>query len=495
MSLFEKQVAIGSGAGTDQIWTLDGAACDETLRAESEGAAKPREFRHLCTTFLTTLSCFGVFFVQGMIIARILGPMGRGEFGSAIYFPRDILLYAGLLGGFEIVNSYAKKKTSDAVALKYSAARLGIFSGAVTAIVAAILAIVVFTLVPGKTYLIPVCLLCCVFLPFEHIQLNVSAVDRGKESYSRYNFNRFIFALAFPVLVIIAFGFNELFQTTEQDSLYKGFDGRLGISALSLMCVIFVLSRVIGLLPTLRGMNLITTFKSWLAGRIQEKSRTDELDVPNVGRLLTEGRPYALSMFATELFERLDIFLILALGTIQESGYYFVAVPAAALLTVAPNALGVFTFNAGADPTRKVTLKEGVSVMLGLTTIQILGTAVFMFIIPYLIVLFYTDAYLEAIPFALWLLPACAMKGYLQAVDGYLKGRGKPLIGVWARVLSIFVMCAFVWLVFPKYQLISIPMAACVGQALSMLIITVAVVRDIIEPRGGNIAFTAGGST
>ena len=177
----------------------------------------------------------------------------------------------------------------------------------------------------------------------------------------------------------------------------------------------------------------------------------------------------------------LDIFLILALGTIQESGLYFVAVPAAALLTVGPNALGVFTFNAGADPDRNITLRQAAGVMLGTAAFQIVATLVFMLIIPFLIIAFYTNDYSGAIPFALWLLPASAIKGYLQAVDGYLKGRGKPMIGVWSRVLSIFVMLAFVWGTYSTFVLISIPMAACVGQFVSMVIISFAVIRDVLD--------------
>jgi O-antigen/teichoic acid export membrane protein len=192
-------------------------------------------------------------------------------------------------------------------------------------------------------------------------------------------------------------------------------------------------------------------------------------------------------MLASELFERLDMFLIVAIASVTESGYYFVAVPAAQLLIVAPNALGVFTFNAGADRGRKVSLKQAVTVMSLTALLQVVSAIVFAFLIPLLIILFYKSPYAPAIPFALWLLPACAIKGYLQAVDGYLKGRGKPMIGVRARVLSIFVMLAFVGGVYggiivgPSQKLLCIPMAACLGQAISMLIISAAVIRDTIE--------------
>jgi O-antigen/teichoic acid export membrane protein len=489
MTFFEKQVAVRSQPGTEQVWIATDPACDPAERGNnSSGVLRQRELRHLLATFVTTLTCFGIFLIQGILIARILGPVGRGEFGSAIYFPRDILLYAGLLGGVEIVNAYARRPAANSQALRYSAARLGLASGLITSLVAMLLVLATFSWLPEKSYLIPICLLCCVFVPFEHLQLTISAVDRGIEAYTRYNINRLVFALAFPLLVLIVFGLDEVFRS---DSLYRGLDQWLGGSKLLLMCLVFIASRAIGLIPTLRGMQLWPTFKNWRAG-VPATDQPDDSASPHWRQLLSEGRPYAVSMFASELFERLDIFLILAIGTIKDCGFYFVAVPAAALLTVPPNAMGVFTFNAGADPARTVSVRQAVTVMLGIAALQLAATLVFVLIIPYLIVAFYTSEFSAAIPFAMWLLPACAIKGYLQAIDGYLKGRGKPMIGVWSRVLSIFVMLAFVAVAYSRFELLSIPMAACVGQFVSMLIISSAALRDVVlrnqrhaNPSGG----------
>ena len=478
MSPVNENATIPSAAKHERgLWGKDRAVASPP-KGESGVQAK-RELKSILATFLTTLACFGVFFVQGVIVARILGPIGRGEFGSAIYFPRDILLYAGLLGGIEIVNSYAKNLRGNEVALKYSAVRLGLISGTITAFTAAILAVVIFTLIPDKSYLIPLCLFCCLFLPFEHIQLIVSAVDRGTESYAAYNWNRFAFAIAFPVLLLSVFGLDEVLR--QSNVFYSGFNEALGLSPLPLVCAIFVLSRILGLLPTLRGMGIRKRLVDLLSSPGTSPGAKVVPEGPTAKNLLVEGRPFALSMIATELFERLDIFLILALGAMNEAGFYFVAVPAAALLTVAPNALGVFTFNAGADVNRVVSLKQGLSVMAGIVGLQIVSTFVFTVIIPYLIVWVFSDEFAGAIPFAMWLLPACAIKGYLQAVDGYLKGCGKPLIGVWARFLSIFLMLIFVWLTYSRVGLLSIPMAACLGQAVSMVIISIAVVRHLIE--------------
>jgi antigen flippase len=475
MKLSEKPTTINSPrVGSNMV--LQSGGSRRIIRTMVRG-----EFGNVLATFLTTLSIFGVFLVQGIIVARILGPLGRGEFGTALYFPRDVLLYAGLLGGIEIVNSYAVKGVVDSKSLKYSAARLGLLSGSITAVFAATLSTVVLTAV-GKQYLLPFCLLCCLFVPFEHMQLTISAVDRGTRNFRFYNINRLIYAIAFPILVIAAFSLN--------------LDGLLGMSSLTLMCLTFVLARIIGLLPTLRGMEIVQTLIQWrrpdqpgAAATLPEPSPDSPISVavPGAWKLMKQGRFYALSMLASELFERLDIFLIVALATVTESGHYFVAVPAAALLTVAPNALAVFTFNAGADLKRKISLRQAIVVLTTTAVVQIVAAFLFSLIVPFLIILFYEEAFAAAIPFALWLLPASAIKGFLQAADGYLKGRDKPMIGVRARLLSIAVMLAFVWMVYhgwlpsPQQKLLSIPMAACLGQALSMVIITSAVLLDVNE--------------
>ncbi len=445
------------------------------------GAPRENEFSSVVATFVTTLSIFGIYLVQGIIVARILGPLGRGEFGTALYFPRDVLLYAGLLGGIEIVNSHAVQRNIDTRSLKLSAAKVGLISGLITAVFAAALTTVVLTIV-GKSYLVPFGLLCCLFVPWEHMQLTISAVDRGNRNFGFYNFNRLLFALSFPTLVIIAYGLNLFSDETR---------------SLLTICILFLTSRIIGILPTLRGMRageaLINGWQQRRPARephppgqaVADFTEGANAEVPGPVSLLIQGRFYAISMLASELFERLDVFLIVALATVTESGFYFVAVPAAAMLTVAPNALAVFTFNAGADQNRKISLRQAVATMSATAAMQLISAAVFALIVPYLIIVFYKADYAAAIPFAMWLLPASAIKGYLQAADGYLKGRAKPMVGVRARLLSILLMLGFVWGVYqnlipgPEQKLLCIPMAACLGQALSMVIISAAVFYDV----------------
>jgi len=392
----------------------------------------------------------------------MLGPVGRGEFGTSLYFPRDILLYAGLLGAVEVVAGVAARGRAslgqqELGQLRFSALRLGLITGILTATVAGLIAVVVLVAI-GKSYIIPFCLLICLFVPFEHVHLTVSSVDRGNRQFARYNINRLIFATVFPVFAIVAW--------------QLGIAAWLGISQLLLVCCLFVLSRLVGLAPTLMGWQIGSFFRG-------EGSRSGSLPTPSARRMLSEGKPYALSMVVSEIFDRLDILLILVLADVATSGQYFVAVPAAALLTVAPNSFGVFTFNAGANKSFVPTLKQ-VWTALGLTSLlQILATVAMLLAIPFLISFVYGEEFEPAVQFAMWLLPACAIKGLIQAADAYLKGREKPLIGVWSRAISIILMLLFIAMFYRQFGLVSVPMSACFGQAFSMLVIVAALLLDV----------------
>ena len=415
-------------------------------------------------TFLTTLSTFAIFLGQGVMVARLLGPAGRGEFGTAIYFPRDLFLYVGLLGSVELITSYAARGNGNLFRLRISAIRLGLVTGTLTAIVSALLAMGV--LIPiQKAYLIPYALVFCLFLPFEHLQLTISSVDRGAGNYSRYNWNRLIFAAAFPAMIGIAY----CLQLSD----------RTGISWLWLTCIIYVGSKIVGVLPTL--WSVWPSREEWKAGKsAADSTASDSAAPPKTWRWLLEGRFYALSMLATELFERLDVLLILVLATVTDAGYYLgVAVPAATLLVVVPNALGVFTFNAGADHNRQFSVRQVVKWALLTVGFQLLATALLAAVLGHVIIFVFGNDYQPAILLALWLLPVGATKGCVQAADAFLKGRGKPLVGVWARATSIVVMLGIVAVTYSHLELLSIPMAACLGQIISFLIILAAIIADV----------------
>ena len=399
--------------------------------------------QRLLYTFATSIAMFGAFAIQGILLARILGRYGRGEFATAVLFPQ-ILLYVGLLGGIEVVTRYAGQINANLVKLRRAAFRLGIFTGCLT-----MLAVIVFSLtcVPAaKSHLIGLCLLCSLALPFQHIHQITIAVDRGSNGFTRYNWIRLFGTLVLPSMLLVCWLTN--------------------VQSLTFICLLFIASAVVGAIPCL-----------WRLER--SLSPAD----PSQRTLLKEGRPYAVAMFAGELFERLDVALIFWWTSLATQGSYAAIVPAAHVLIVIPNALGLFTFNIGAKHDRVVSLRETNLAMAGMLVFQFVSALAFALVIGKLILILYGEDFRPAIPLAYALIPAVAIKGFLQAAEGYLKGRGKPLIGTYARLLGAVIMLLFVMVTFGRfeYEGLSIPLGACVAQAVCFFCIVAAVYVDVLS--------------
>jgi O-antigen/teichoic acid export membrane protein len=84
---------------------------------------------------------------------------------------------------------------------------------------------------------------------------------------------------------------------------------------------------------------------------------------------------------------------------------------------------------------------------------------------------------------ALALLPAYAINGCSQVAEGYLRGRGRPSAGVWARVAGGLAMAVTVFALFSQWREMSVPIGASVGQAVAGLWILWALVVEARQAR------------
>jgi antigen flippase len=441
-----------------QARSLTGCQSDSTPLASSQplGAALVRKRNALLQflfTFVSNWLLFGIFFVQGVILARCLGPNGRGEFGTILFFPRDLLLYVGMMGAAEVITALAGRYRGSSGELRAAGLRLGLLTGVLTIAVAVALA-AAFLIPIGKGALLGLVALTALFLPLEHIQIVVSGVDRGRGDFFRYNLNRLFFGACFPLLMAAWFGFGG-------SSLWPGRE-------LEQVCLLFLLSRVVGLIPTL----LPRSGHSAEEGRSLEAGERWAVDL-KATHLLGSGRGYGWSMLASECFERLDVLLIVMLASFTEAGNYFVAIPAATLVTLLPNAAGLFSFNAGNNPDFRPRPSRVMLILLSALGLQALVGLGLWLVLPALISTLFGGGFETAIAFSLWLLPSCALKGYLQFVDSFLKGRGYSMLGVWTRLVAIVVMLASVWLLFPSLKLFAIPAGALIGQSLVAVVLSV----------------------
>ena len=440
-----------------QARSLTGCQSDSTPLANSlpVGAALSRKRSALLQflfTFVSNWLLFGIFFVQGVILARCLGADGRGEFGTILFFPRDLLLYVGMMGAAEAITALAGRYRRRDRQLRAAGLRLGLLTGVLTIAIALTLA-AGFLIPIGKGALLGLVALTALFLPFEHVQIVVSGIDRGRGDFFRYNLNRLFFGACFPLLLAAWFGFGG-------STLWPGHE-------LEQACLLFLLSRIVGLIPTL----LPRVGKDGEEGGGLEVGEGVSFGL-KATHLLGIGRGYGWSMLASECFERLDVLLVVMLANFSDAGNYFVAIPAATLVTLLPNAAGLFAFNAGIDPDFRPRPARVLLILLSALGLQVLVGFGLWLLLPPLISILFGGGFEPAIAFAIWLLPSCALKGYLQFVDSFLKGRGYSMLGVWTRLVAIVVMLATVCLLFPSLDLFAIPAGALIGQSLVAVVLS-----------------------
>lgn len=377
---------------------------------------------------------------QGILLARLLGPEGRGAYATAVLYVQ-MLLYIGMLGGLEVICRHAANRSINQQRLRRAALWLGLTTGTITTLI--VVALNFAALPEEKKSLLPIALVCALSLVGQHVMLIMTAVDRGSGEFGKYNLRRFIAAAAFPCLLL---GAALLIDMT-----------------VMLAGILFVIASLFSMAACVIGVS---------------KPLSGPSAIPT-SQLLKESRPYAFSMFVTDIFERLDLLLVLWLAPLVEQGFYATMVPAAYTLTVIPNTLGLFLFNAGADKNKNLTRSHVNRILGSSIAVQTLTTVVFMLLIGPLVVLVYGKDFEPAIEFVLWLAPASAIKGVLQGLDSYLKGRGRPLAPIKARGCAMAVMFVTAMTLVPHYGTVAIAMAALAGQVVCLVWLSAIVYGDV----------------
>lgn len=394
--------------------------------------------------FLYTVGvAFGIValqMAQGILLARLLGPEGRGQYATAVLYVQ-LLLYIGLFGGLEVICRYAASDSVDQLKLRRSALWLGLTTGTATTVVCAVLCIVAIP--PEKRFLMPMALLCSLSLVGQQVMLMMTAVDRGSGQFAAYNVRRLIAAAAFPAMLLIAASVMSVDLWTS--------------------CLLFLAASLISMVACLHGLA-----RPWTGA--------SAMPVP---KLLRESRPYALSMLVTDLFERLDLVLVLWLASLVDQGFYAAMVPVVYPLTVIPNTLGLFLFNAGANRDRRLSRNDVHRILGSSFAVQTMTTIAFVIVIGPVIRLLYGEAFAPAIVFALWLAPVSAIRGVLQGLDGYLKGRGRPLAPIRARVFSAVVMIGVTAMLIDSQGALAIAIGALAGQIVCLIWLAAIVYADV----------------
>jgi antigen flippase len=402
---------------------------EDTLDAETICAPQIRPIgsREFASTLITNVVIQACTVVQGILVARLLGPAGRGQFAAAILWPS---LFAAI-GGMGVGVALARRagRATDLARVIRTGLVLTLLTGTV---VAALCAVAIPWLLPGSDTIVRNA--AYVFVPyiiFNHVSLAMIAIDQGAGWFGQMNWTRLIVNPVYLVLVIV------LWFADIRDVLWFVVSLLIAGGAVALVRVGLALRRA----P--------------LPGPTEP-----------VKSVFREALPFGFAGLLNPLAGSADKALLLYLLGTAQLGFYTVALTAASVVNSLAGAAGTVSF----AMSTQVKDREGfdrVARMFRFTAwtwlLAGLGVAV---IIPIVLPLLYGAVFRPAIWPAILLIPAAALTGQASILEESMRAQGRAFIGLQARAAGLLVMIAVGWLLAPVFGILGVVFAAIGSQAI-----------------------------
>lgn len=357
----------------------------------------------LVSTVATDLFLMALSALSGILVARLLGPAGRGEFAIAILWP-SMLAAFGMLGVKE--------------ALTYERAR-GTHPQAVLAGTALVLALCQSILLVG---------LGVVLIP---LLTSSQSPEVARASL--------MFLLFIPTNLAAQFALG-LLQGSMDLSVFNALRISVGVVYLAALLLLWAMGAVtvwnvtVGLLVA----NACTALMA-LGATLRKCGVRWTLDLGLIQRIYGYGLRSHVGSVSSILNQRADQMLMALLITPEQMGWYAVAVNVSSLARLPSGAFAILTFPkvAGASPAEQRRL-TGLYSRLNTTASSGTGL-VLMLLLPILVPLVYGEAYTPSIVPAEILVVASIAVAVGQAWAGSLRGLGRPTEPAKAEIISLMV--------------------------------------------------------
>lgn len=401
-------------------------------------------------TVFVSLAVFGLQAIHSILLARLLGPTGRGEYGTAVFFAQT-MTYIGLLGTHYSIARWAASenasKSDSSVRSDYyrTAFRIGAFTGGLSLVVSVGLSW--FALPSDKAYLFPLCVICSLLLPAEHLRLTGQSVDHGLGRFNRYNISRLFAATIFPVLVLC---------------FYLGQFKNLSAIAWSTVLV-----------------SIAAYLFYWVISEVKSVWQRSEGQTFGIIR---DGLPDAGLVLANDAYDRLAVYLVIWCASLADQGLFLTALPISTLLLVAPNAFELFAFrSAAAESSPLGGFRCAKNIVLIVATQAAVLFALQLVLEP-LVLILYGEPFRDAIPVTRILIVAMAFSGLTIVGEGYLRGRRQLRSSMLVRIIATLILLGCALAYWSAGSIEWIAKAATFGHAFNAMLVGVLVVRDASRP-------------
>ncbi|WP_217921319.1 oligosaccharide flippase family protein [Miltoncostaea oceani] len=446
---FVCSIALGIAAAVRRRTTRDG---DPTVRTRAgPGLARRVAGRPMVTTFATTAAMLGVNLVTGVIIARALGPDGRGEVSAILALPQT-LAWLFAFGAFQAIVYHQSRNPRDAPSVLGTWLAVTIPLGLLAVVVGEVLVPVLLgaqtpdAIALGRVYvgLTLVTLFSSVFL----------GIVLGDREFGFYNGIRLCQSLG------IAAGYLVLWPL-----------GALTVgAALAVTATVLLISLVVVAAKVVRRHGVTRPDRGLLRTTGWFGVRAHATDLSGVGNL------------------RLDLTVIPAFLVATQVGLYAVAATIAGILmSLAGSTAAVVLPTAARD-------RAGAPRVVARAAVAALGVcgaigAVLWIFAPYAIELVYGDDFSGSVELLRILIPGAVLFGAAGIVGQGLTALGRPFTAAAGQLVGLAITVIGLLLLLPDGGVraaawVSLGAYAAVFLVTSVLYIVVARRGAVAEPHG-----------
>ncbi len=394
-------------------------------------------------TLATRVAAFGFSLATNVILARTLGPEGRGIYAVAVLIPALISLFSQL--GLQQANIYHYSKgLIDADELLGHATSLALLLGG-TGFVGICLYVgfdrsAQFAGIDARYVLVS-----CASLPFLLLTVFLQGILNGAQLFRQFNLVLFTqYAAPTPALAFAVLA-------------YRG-------SALAAV-VAWTLATIVTAAVAIHGAAPL--------GRLWPR-----LSVASLRRLLRFGLVGYLTSLTSFVNYRFDILLVNFFAGTRQVGLYAVGTGLAEVVWYLANAAGIVLAPkvASSDPKLADRMTEAVCRVVG--ALAFASALVLAALAPFAVVLFFGPAFEES-AWAVWLLlPGIVTFSVARVLSMYLLGRGRLKIDLLASACGLVVTLVLDLLLIPSLGFRGAAIASSVAYTCVMIVDLVWVTRS-----------------
>jgi len=388
-------------------------------------------------TFTTRVLQLFIGIGTSIIIARVLGPQGKGIYSLAILLPMLIINFGNLGIGQASIFFIGKKKYPLQDILSNNilfSIYFGVAGGVLGLVISYFLGSKLF---PGVS--IRYLLIVSIMIPFIFFINFINSILLGTQKIKEYNFiNILQSALALILLLFFLLILNLMV---------------IGAIVATILSYLFALIVLFHIMKKIVGIHIKKKNTAYLKDTLRYGSKV------YIGNIIQF------------LHYKIDIFLINLFLNPISVGYYSISVSLAEKIWLISQSAGTVLFPKVSSETDPVQLKEFTPFIFRTVLVITFSAAIILFFVGrLLIVLFYSSKFSPSIkPFQILLIGTVTMGGW-KILANDLYGRGKPEVNSLVSVLTN-VLLNIIWI--PKFGISGAAWATSISYTLSLLAIIV----------------------